>query len=173
MGFSVIDDTNSPDALCDGISSLDSTIDQNKQRMSTMDAYLPRATALKRESNLTICTGVIVSQIKFSGDQREHRAERINFQYANSESKNVFSVKVKREIIVSSGTIGSPQVLMLRSGAPFTLSTRGLPQVDVDILIFAGSGIGPRRHLEEHGIEVVRDLPGVGSELVRSSLIGS
>jgi hypothetical protein len=28
------------------------------------------------------------------------------------------------------------------------------------------SGIGPRQHLEEHGIEVVLDMPGVGSELV-------
>lgn len=140
MGFSLIDDTNSPDALCDGIANLDSTVDQNKQRVSTLEAFLPRATALKRESNLTICTGVIVSQIKFSDYEAEHRAEQVIFQYANSKSKKVFSVKAIKEVIVSSGAIGSPQILML-------------------------SGIGPRKHLEEHGIEVVRDLPGVGSEL--------
>lgn len=124
MGFSLIDDANSPDAFCDGVSCLDSTIDQKKQRMSTMEAFLPRETALKRERNLTICTGVTVSQIKFSGDQKEHRAERVNFQYANSESKTVFSVKVNREVIVSSGAVGSPQILMLRSGVPSSLSLK-------------------------------------------------
>ena len=127
MGFNLIDDTNSPDALCDGISSLDSTIDQDKHRMSTMEAFLPRAVALKRERNLTICTGVVVSQIKFSGDLRGHRAERVNFQYAHSGSENVFSVKVKREVIVSSGAIGSPQVLMLRSVVPSTFCPPALP----------------------------------------------
>jgi len=44
---------------------------------------------------------------------------------------------VKNEIIVSAGTIGSPQLLML-------------------------SGIGPANHLKEHGIQVVLDQPLVG-----------
>ena len=42
-----------------------------------------------------------------------------------------------KAVIVSAGTLGSPKVLMM-------------------------SGIGPRAHLVEHGIDVVRDLPGVG-----------
>lgn len=28
------------------------------------------------------------------------------------------------------------------------------------------SGVRPRKHLEEHEIEVIHDLPGVGSDLV-------
>ncbi|MBP7371090.1 MAG: GMC family oxidoreductase N-terminal domain-containing protein, partial [Arenimonas sp.] len=44
------------------------------------------------------------------------------------------------EIILSGGSINSPQLLML-------------------------SGIGPSAHLQQHGIDVVHDLPGVGENL--------
>jgi choline dehydrogenase len=43
-------------------------------------------------------------------------------------------------VILSAGAIGSPQLLML-------------------------SGVGPAEHLRAHGIEVVRDSPGVGENL--------
>ncbi|KAL9095067.1 MAG: hypothetical protein Q9165_002669 [Trypethelium subeluteriae] len=139
LGFHHITDTNSTDALCDGFATLDLTIDQNMQRMSTLEAYLPRKTALKREKHLGICTASIVSRIEFSG-KTNPRAERVHFQSTISKSQKTFSVNVEKEVVVCSGATGSPQVLML-------------------------SGIGPREHLKEHGIDVVRDLPGIGSDL--------
>jgi choline dehydrogenase-like flavoprotein len=43
----------------------------------------------------------------------------------------------KNEVILAAGTLGSPQLLLL-------------------------SGVGPRAHLEKHGIRTVHDQPGVG-----------
>ena len=124
MGFSLIDDANMPDSLCDGISNLDSTVDQNKQRVSTLEAFLPRSIALKRESNLTICTRVIVSRNAFSRVEAQHRAEKFCFQYADPKLEKTFSVKVKKEFILSSGALGSPHVLMLRSVDCFPILSR-------------------------------------------------
>lgn len=49
-------------------------------------------------------------------------------------------LKARREVVLAAGALGSPQILML-------------------------SGIGPAEHLKANGIEVVRDVPGVGSNL--------
>ncbi|MFE0013777.1 choline dehydrogenase [Mesorhizobium sp. NPDC059054] len=54
--------------------------------------------------------------------------------------KQIQVVKARREVIVAASSINSPKILML-------------------------SGIGPARHLAEHGIPVVADRPGVGQNL--------
>ena len=55
------------------------------------------------------------------------------------------TVTAKGEVILSGGTIESPRILMM-------------------------SGIGDAKHLEEHGIDVVHNLPGVGKNLHDHSL---
>jgi choline dehydrogenase-like flavoprotein len=52
----------------------------------------------------------------------------------------VHRLRARREVILSAGAFGSPQLLML-------------------------SGIGPEEELRPHGIAVARDLPGVGRNL--------
>ncbi len=54
--------------------------------------------------------------------------------------KEMVSATAAREVILSAGSIGSPQILQL-------------------------SGIGPPALLQQHGIAIVRDLPGVGENL--------
>ena len=51
------------------------------------------------------------------------------------------------EVVLTAGAVGTPQLLML-------------------------SGIGPADHLDDHGIEVVADLPGVGANLYDHPMCG-
>src|SRR5690606_37532857 len=52
----------------------------------------------------------------------------------------VQTIKARREVIIAASTINSPKLLLL-------------------------SGIGPAAQLQQHGIEVVADRPGVGQNL--------
>lgn len=59
----------------------------------------------------------------------------------------LFQVYANKEIILSAGSLQSPQILML-------------------------SGVGPRDHLEKMGIHTIVDLPGVGENLQDHVAIG-
>ena len=56
------------------------------------------------------------------------------------KNKNKITVRAESEVIVTAGAIGSPKLMLL-------------------------SGIGPAAHLDEVGIDVVHELPGVGENL--------
>jgi choline dehydrogenase len=62
----------------------------------------------------------------------------IGLQYLRDGTQQV--VRARRELLVCAGSINSPQLLKL-------------------------SGIGPAAELKQHGIEVIRDTPGVGENL--------
>ena len=81
--------------------------------------------------NLTVWTGAHVQRVVIAGG----RAVGVEVITATGREP----VRAAREVILSAGAYGSPQLLML-------------------------SGIGPAAHLREHGIEVVADLP-VGDNL--------
>jgi choline dehydrogenase len=105
------------------------TTTKDKRRWSTAAAYL---TAAKTRPNLTIKTNAHATKILFDGT----KATGIEYK----TPKGIETAHAGREIIVSGGAYGSPQLLQL-------------------------SGVGPAQHLTDMGIPVVFDVPGVGSNL--------
>ena len=99
------------------------------ERWSAAKGYITPHIA---RSNLTVITQAHTQRILL---ENKH-AVGAEFLHAGQ----IAQVKARREVILSSGAYGSPQLLML-------------------------SGIGPAAHLQEHGISVVHDLPGVGQNL--------
>ncbi|MEW5420597.1 GMC family oxidoreductase [Amorphus sp. 3PC139-8] len=99
------------------------------RRCSAAVAYL--RPAMKR-TNLRVETGALVERILFEG----RRAVGAVFR----QGERVVTVRAKREVILSAGSIKSPHLLLL-------------------------SGVGPAEQLSELGVDVVHDLPGVGENL--------
>jgi choline dehydrogenase len=87
---------------------------------------------ISNRPNLTVMTNAEVSRIEFE----KGRASAVLAKVGQQEQ----TLRAKREIILSCGSIGSPMVLQR-------------------------SGIGPRPLLEKLGIEVRHELPGVGANL--------
>ena len=160
MGYPLIPDTSDPNAPADGLATFDVTINDKNQRVSTFNAFIPREVALLREKHLSICTRAIVSRIVWSNKPGDLCATSVQFTTPDPKSGKVFSAKVRKEVVICSGSIGTPQVLMLRYVSSSHLPTAFHDLTDIQ------SGIGPRKHLEDLGIEVKKDLSGVGSELV-------
>lgn len=102
---------------------------QGGERCNTAKAYLRH---IENRINLTIKTEVTASHIQFHGK----KAQSLVIFENGSENE----ITVKKEIILCSGAINSPQLLLL-------------------------SGIGPQQELEQHGIKTVKHLPGVGKNL--------
>lgn len=103
-------------------------------RWNTSKAFLRPA---KNRPNLTIWTQAHVERLILETDgsgRRRCAGVALTRQGQRAE------FRARREVILSAGAIGSPQILQL-------------------------SGIGPGALLKRHGVEVAHDLPGVGENL--------
>ena len=118
-------DHNAPDASGVGPCPVNNP---NGIRWSTALGYLDMA---RHRLNLTIKANCTVHRILFDGK----RAIGVEVESGGE----TFTAEAE-EIILSSGAIGSPQILML-------------------------SGVGPAGQLQALGIPVVHDLPGVGQNM--------
>ncbi|KAM5535009.1 hypothetical protein V8D89_011382 [Ganoderma adspersum] len=111
-------------------------ISPDGSRVTTESAYLTSEVLVRK--NLKVITHAHVTRILFDKSGPTPRAVGVEFSHGKGQK---YRVKAKREVVVSSGAVHSPQILML-------------------------SGVGPAEHLASHGIPVVADLPGVGSHLM-------
>jgi len=125
-GFKKNDDYNGADQ--EGVGYFQLTA-KNGRRCSSAVAYLNPA---RSRSNLEIFTNAQVEKLQFDGK----RVTGIDVRRGNE----VISFKARREVILSAGAIGSPQLLMV-------------------------SGIGQAKELAAHGIDVKHELQGVGKNL--------
>lgn len=102
---------------------------KNGRRQSTAKCYLKPA---KKRTNLTILTNTQCQKILFQG--------KAAIGVKVSQNGKTQNISANREVIVSSGTINSPQLLQL-------------------------SGIGPNGLLQKYGISSIVSLEGVGQNL--------
>ncbi|KAH8918673.1 GMC oxidoreductase [Atractiella rhizophila] len=93
------------------------------------------------EENLTVLVGHHVTKIDFAkNDDGTLRVTGVKFRSEDETEEHTVELAEGGEVVSCGGVIGSPQLLQL-------------------------SGVGPRKLLEDLGIEVVLELPGVGQHL--------
>jgi choline dehydrogenase-like flavoprotein len=102
---------------------------RDKRRSSASLAYL---SPIKDRKNLTVRINAPVSRIVLEGNRA------VGVEIIGKNGPQI--IRAERDVVISSGAIGSPKLLLQ-------------------------SGIGPADHLNSVGVKVQHDLPGVGGNL--------
>ncbi|MBT2187323.1 GMC family oxidoreductase [Sphingobium nicotianae] len=126
-GFEASEDLSG--AQQEGFSRCEVTVDRRGRRASTAQAYLKPA---RTRRNLRVESQAQTTRILIENGRA------VGVEYRRNGA--LHQVRARKEVILSAGAYGSPQLLML-------------------------SGIGPRDHLAEHGIAALVDAPQVGRNL--------
>jgi choline dehydrogenase len=115
-------------SLHDGVGFMQHTI-RDGRRYSAYTAFVE---PVRDRTNLTVLTGAAVQRIVLKGNVATGVDVIVNGERRTFDAS--------REVILSAGSLNSPQVLML-------------------------SGIGPGEELQRHGIKTQVEIPGVGLNL--------
>ncbi len=116
-----------------GIGFFQFTTNHNKSllklRCSAAKGYL---SPIKKRKNLKIITNAHVKKINFES----RKAESVSFY----QGDKIVTIKARKEVILSAGSIGSPHILQV-------------------------SGVGDANKLKKNGIKTIHELKGVGMNL--------
>jgi len=118
-----------------GVTSLFQTTTRRGMRSSTYHAYLQGEP--ENRPNLTIITRAHATRVLLADTEDGPTVTGVEYR---TEDGQTHTVHAGKEVILSAGAIGSPQLLML-------------------------SGIGPRRELEAADVPCLHELPAVGKNL--------
>ncbi|KAF7362284.1 Dehydrogenase str4 [Mycena venus] len=135
VGIRHVHDFNT-DAGPTGVGLFVRNVFPNGKRVSSATGYL--TPAVMRRPNLTVAVECMTEKVVLSSNEKTPRATGVIFSTKRDGQR--FYVPASREVVLSGGVIGTPQVLML-------------------------SGLGPAAELAKHNIPLIRDLPAVGNYL--------
>lgn len=114
---------------------------KNGRRQSAAKAFLH---PVMSRANLTVITDTLVQRVLFEDDVAGPRA--IGVVCANAQGVKTVDYRAAKEVILCAGALESPQLLQR-------------------------SGIGPTKLLQELGIPVLVDAPGVGENLLEQRFL--
>lgn len=103
----------------------------NARRSSTSIAFLK---PVRHRANLSVMLHSLATRVVVEAGRA------VGVEVVQGSNRTPAVLRAEREVIVSSGAMGSPKLLMQ-------------------------SGIGPAEHLRSVGVSVVHDMPGVGANL--------
>jgi choline dehydrogenase len=119
----------------DGVVSLLQTTTRAGKRSSTYHAFLEGE--VEQRPNVQVICGAHVTRVILEDRAGELRAAGVEYRTTDGET---LVARADKEVILSAGAVGSPQILML-------------------------SGIGPKGELEAVGVPCELDAPDVGKHL--------
>ncbi|GAB1525203.1 hypothetical protein RhiTH_008360 [Rhizoctonia solani] len=129
-------DINTPAGTI-GVSEIVSHVDPQGQRSSTSTAYLPKS-VLERP-NLTVLIDTRITRLLFdTSNPDEPRA--VGVEIAQSANGSRYRIAASKEVILSAGAIGTPQILL-------------------------ASGVGPKDVVQKASVQVLKESNHVGRNL--------